>query len=128
MGFPEARAPPSPPLRPPVSIETTGVLAFNFDPSRDLDPHPGMSNIRLPKHRMKRITAHLAPDALIRPHIRSESAVPLLHEGMAATLIFGIGFSPITALALSLMGILTLPFASLFLVVTALAIAMGLSC
>jgi hypothetical protein len=60
--------------------------------------------------------------------MRSKCAVPPLHEGMAATLIFGIGFAPITALALSLMGILTLPFASLLLVVPALVIAIGLSC
>ncbi|MCW1926576.1 hypothetical protein OKA05_28750 [Luteolibacter arcticus] len=77
---------------------------------------------------MKRITAHLALGALMRSHMRPERAVPLLHEGMAAALIFAIGFSPITALALSLMGISTLPFASLFLVVPALGIAMGLSC
>ncbi|MCW1884269.1 hypothetical protein OKA04_05965 [Luteolibacter flavescens] len=47
---------------------------------------------------------------------------------MAALLIFGIGFSPITALALSLMGIFTLPIASVLLVVPALLIAIGLSC
>lgn len=87
-----------------------------------------MTSIRLPKHRMKKIAAHLAPDALMHPPMRSESAVPVLHEGMAAILIFGIGFSPITALALSLMGLLTLPFASLLLVVPALVIAMGLGC
>jgi hypothetical protein len=77
---------------------------------------------------MKRVAANLAPDALMDPLIRSGSVASLLHEGTAAALIFGIGFSPITALALSLMGILTLPVASLFLVVPALAIAMGLSC
>ncbi len=43
-------------------------------------------------------------------------------------MIFGIGFAPITALALSLMGILALPFASLLLVVPALGIAMALGC
>ena len=124
-GFTEASTPS---LRPPVSVETPGVPGFNFDPSRGLDPHPGMTSTHLHQHRMKRITAHLAPDALMRPHNRSESSVPLLHEGMAATLIFGIGFSPITALALSLMGILTLPVASLLLVFPAFALAMGLSC
>lgn len=77
---------------------------------------------------MKRITAHRAPAVMMHPRMRSTSAVPGLHEGMAATLIFGIGFAPITALALSLTGILTLPVASLLLVVPALAIAMGLSC
>jgi hypothetical protein len=77
---------------------------------------------------MKRITAHRTPDALVHPYIRSKGAMPLLHEGVAATLMFGIGFAPITALALSLMGILTLPFATLLLVVPALVIAMGLSC
>jgi len=87
-----------------------------------------MTTIRLSKHRLRKITAHLAPGALMRPYMRSERAVPLLREGMAAILIFVIGFTPVTALALSLMGILTLPFASLLLVVPALAIAMGLSC
>jgi predicted outer membrane lipoprotein len=77
---------------------------------------------------MKRITAHRAPEALVHPQIGSKSAVPLLHEGVVATLMFGIGFAPITALALSIMGILTLPFATLLLVVPALVIAMGLSC
>lgn len=77
---------------------------------------------------MKRIAAHLAPDALRHPLMRSESVVTLLHDGMVAILIFGIGFSPITALALSLMGIVTLPFASLLLVVPALAIAVLLGC
>lgn len=48
------------------------------------------------------------------------------HDGLAAVLMFGIGFSPITALALSLMGIFTLPVASLLLVIPALGIAMAL--
>jgi hypothetical protein len=47
---------------------------------------------------------------------------------MAAIVVFGAGFAPVTALALSLMGIFTLPLASLVLVVPALAIAMGLGC
>lgn len=42
--------------------------------------------------------------------------------------MFGIGFAPITALALSLMEICTLPFATLTLVVPALAMALGLGC
>ena len=57
-----------------------------------------------------------------------ENAVQSLHDGMAAAMIFGIGFAPITALALPLMGICTLPFASLLLVIPALAIAMGFGC
>lgn len=64
----------------------------------------------------------------MHPGMPWKNAVPLLHEGLAASLMFGIGFAPITALALSLMGILTLPVASLLLVVPALVIAMGLSC
>lgn len=75
---------------------------------------------------MKRVIAHLAPVALMHRPTRSDGALPLHHEGMAATLIFGIGFSPITALALALMGVLTLPMATLLLVVPALAIATGL--
>lgn len=77
---------------------------------------------------MKRISAPLALDALLHPGMRWKNAVPHLHEGLAAALIFGIGFAPITALALSLMGILTLPFATFLLVIPALGLAMGLSC
>ncbi|MEX1115430.1 MAG: hypothetical protein WEB53_09270 [Akkermansiaceae bacterium] len=76
---------------------------------------------------MKQITVRLALEALMHPRMRWKNAVPLLHDGMAATLIFGTGFAPITAFALSLMGI-TLPFASLLVVIPALGIAMGLSC
>ncbi len=77
---------------------------------------------------MKTITASITLDALMHPGMLGKNAVPLLHDGMAATLIFGIGFAPITALALSLMGIFTLAVASLLLVIPALGIAMGLSC
>ena len=77
---------------------------------------------------MKRIAAHRVPSALIHPRVRSGTAVPRLHDGVAAILIFGIGFAPITALALSLLGLLALPVASLLLVVPALAIAVGLGC
>ena len=77
---------------------------------------------------MKRITEHRTPDTLVHSRMRWESTVPLLHEGVAAAMMFGIGFAPIAALALSLMGILTLPVATLLLVIPALVIAMGLSC
>jgi hypothetical protein len=77
---------------------------------------------------MKRITAPLTLDALMHPGMLWKNSVPLLHDGMAATLIFGIGFAPITALALSFMGIFTLHFASPLLVIPALCLAMGLSC
>ena len=60
--------------------------------------------------------------------IETNIALPPLHDGMAATMIFGIGFAPIAALALSLMEIVTLPFATLILVIPALVIALGLSC
>lgn len=43
-------------------------------------------------------------------------------------MIFGIGFAPILALALSLMGVFTLPVATVMLVIPALAVAIGLSC
>lgn len=66
-------------------------------------------------------------DALMHTGMLWKNSVPLFHDGMAATLIFGIGFSPITALALSLMGIFTLPFASFLLVIPALGLAIGLS-
>jgi hypothetical protein len=77
---------------------------------------------------MKRITAPLALEALMHPGMLWKNSVPLFHDGMAAALIFGIGFAPITALALSFMGALTLSLASLLLVIPALGIAMGLSC
>lgn len=53
--------------------------------------------------------------------------VPIVRDGMAAILMFGIGFAPISALALSLMGIFILPVATLILVIPSLAIAIGLS-
>ena len=77
---------------------------------------------------MKTLTAPLALEALIHPGRLWKNAVPLLHDGMAAAMIFGIGFAPITALALSLMGIFTLPIASLLLVIPALGVAVGLGC
>lgn len=58
--------------------------------------------------------------------IETRIGMPVHHDGVAAILMLGIGFAPITALALSLMGIFTLPVASLLLVIPALGIAMGL--
>lgn len=55
-------------------------------------------------------------------------AIPNLEDGVMAAVMFGIGFAPITALALSLMEICTLPFATLALVVPALAMALGWGC
>ncbi len=57
-----------------------------------------------------------------------DNDVPHLHHHMAAMIIFGIGFAPIIALALSLMEMTTLPIASLILVIPAIAIAIFLSC
>ena len=74
---------------------------------------------------IKRITAFTL-DAVMHSGMLWKCGVPLPHDRVAATLIFGIGFSPITALALSLMGICTLPVASLLLVIPALTIAIGL--
>ncbi len=77
---------------------------------------------------MKRFTAPLTLDARMPPGMLWKISVPRLQDGMAAIMMFGIGFAPITALALSLMGIFTLPFASLLLVIPALGIATALSC
>jgi hypothetical protein len=66
-------------------------------------------------------------ESLFHPGMLWRDATPVLHDGMAAILIFGIGFTPITALALSLMGILTLPVATLLLVIPALGITAGLN-
>lgn len=77
---------------------------------------------------MKKFTTPLAHHALVDPGMFWKNDVPHLHEGMVAAMILGIGFAPISALALSLMGICTLPFASLVLVIPALAVALGLGC
>jgi hypothetical protein len=61
------------------------------------------------------------------PSIFWKNDAPLLHDGMAAAMMFGIGFAPISALALALMGICSLPFATLMMVVPALVSAIGLS-
>ncbi|RYD18836.1 MAG: hypothetical protein EOP88_21200 [Verrucomicrobiaceae bacterium] len=76
---------------------------------------------------MKRITAPPAADALVHSRLRRKSVVPPLHDGLAALTIFATGFAPITALALSIMGISTLPVATLLLVFPALGVAMALS-
>ena len=76
---------------------------------------------------MKKLTRPLVFNTLIHPGIVWKNDAPLLHDGMVALMMFGIGFAPISALALSLMGIFTLPVASLMLVIPALAIAIGLS-
>lgn len=57
---------------------------------------------------MKRFTTPLTLDARMPAGMLWKSRIPALHDSVAAILMFGIGFSPITALALSLMGILTL--------------------
>ncbi len=77
---------------------------------------------------MKRFARPLAHDARPSVGLPWKIRIPALDEAVAAILMFGIGFSPITALALSLMGIFTLPVASLLLVIPALGIATALSC
>jgi hypothetical protein len=77
---------------------------------------------------MKKGTISLTLGALIHPSELIKKADPLLSDSIAATLIFGIGFAPITALALALMGICTLSFATLIIVIPALLIALALSC
>lgn len=77
---------------------------------------------------MKKLITPLSAQALTHPGMVLKNDVPHLHEGMVETMIWGIGFAPISALALSLMGVCTLPFASLILVIPALLIAIGLSC
>lgn len=59
--------------------------------------------------------------------MKATHAMPLPRDGVVATVMFGIGFAPISALALSLMEVCTLPFATLTLVMPALAMALGLS-
>ena len=52
---------------------------------------------------------------------------PLLHDSIAALMMFGIGFAPILALALTLLGVCSLPLATMALVAPALVSAFGLS-
>lgn len=54
--------------------------------------------------------------------------VPFLQDGIAAITMFGIGFAPISALALTLIEICSLPLGTLILVVPAFVTAIGLSC
>ena len=70
--------------------------------------------------------ARCVEEAAVRRGARAATAVPLPRDAAAAAVMLGIGFSPITALALSLMGICTLPFATLVLVLPALALGIGL--
>ena len=77
---------------------------------------------------MKKLITPLFHQSLIHPSIFWKNDIPLLHDGMAASMRFGIGFAPISALALALMGICSLPFATLLMVVPALVSAIGLSC
>lgn len=77
---------------------------------------------------MKKFLTPLTPHAILHPGIVWKNDVSFLSEGWAALIMFGIGFAPISALALSLMGFCTLPVATLLLVIPALIMAMGLSC
>lgn len=76
---------------------------------------------------MKRFAMPHALDVLIQPRTMGEKRWVCCPECMVASMIFGIGFAPITALALALMGIFTLTFASLILVIPAFILALGLS-
>ncbi len=62
----------------------------------------------------------------MHPHLIAKNRDALITDGVAAAMMFGIGFAPITALALSLMGIFTLAVASMILVVPAIVLAFGL--
>lgn len=75
---------------------------------------------------MKPIRTSLFHDALTHPRLAAKPSMPLLRDCTMATLIAGIGFAPISALALSLMGVFTLPVATLVLVMPALAAAVAL--
>jgi hypothetical protein len=88
----------------------------------------GHVGIPPPNPCMKRFTTPLTLDDRMPAGMLWKFRIPALHDSVAAILMFGIGFSPITALALSLMGIFTLPVASLLLVIPALGIATALSC
>lgn len=74
---------------------------------------------------MRAIRIRRAHGAPVRRPMIATNAIPHLEDSVVATVMFGIGFAPITALALSLMEICTLPIATLALVVPALAMALG---
>lgn len=76
---------------------------------------------------MKKVITPFALGSVFQPSIVEKNRLPFLSEGMTATMMFSIGFAPITALALSLMGLCTLLFATLILVIPALVIAIVLS-
>ncbi len=77
---------------------------------------------------MKKYFSPIHRNAFFRPTTFRHYDVPLFHQVMAATIIFGIGFAPIMALALALMEMMPLPNASIILVMPAIAITIGLSC
>ncbi len=76
---------------------------------------------------MKKGYMPLTLATMIQPSKQRHLRALFFSNETAALLIFGIGFAPITALALTLMSYCSLSFASLTLVVPALALAIGVS-
>jgi uncharacterized membrane protein len=81
-----------------------------------------------PHHVMKKIAIPLIHVVFLDPRIVIKNRLVSIPEGIAAAIIFCIGFTPITALAFALMGICSLSFASLILVVPAIILALSLGC
>jgi hypothetical protein len=75
---------------------------------------------------MKKFALSLAHDALIDSSVLRINHLALFPEGKLAAMIFAIGFAPITALALALMGMVSLPVATLVLVIPACVLALWL--
>lgn len=76
---------------------------------------------------MKKVVTALSYEVLIHQGMLWKNEGQHLHAGIVATMMCGIGFAPIMALALSIMGFSTLPFAALVLVIPAVGFAIGLS-
>lgn len=77
---------------------------------------------------MKKIAIPLTHVVFLDQRIVIKNRLVSIPEGIAAAIIFCIGFTPITALAFALMGICSLSLGTLILVVPAITLALTLGC
>lgn len=76
---------------------------------------------------MKKILLSLAPMPMRHPVVSGKRGTSIFTHDAVAILLFAIGFAPITALALALMGLCSLAAASLVLVMPTLLMTLGLA-
>lgn len=81
-----------------------------------------------PHHVMKKIAIPLTHVVFLDSRIIIKNHLVRIPVGIAAAIIFCIGFTPITALAFALMGICSLSLGTLILVVPAITLALTLGC